>query len=80
MIAAGIERVEHHDCAICNFKCAYFRQGDQLYFDPRCYCSRGSIRVSPWQEAADWINMQSKPDIKERIAAKFGINAANSHQ
>ena len=73
MIAAQIDRVEHHDCSICGYSCAYFRQDDQLYFDPGCRCSSGSVRLSSWQDAADWINMQSKESAAEVIAARFGL-------
>jgi hypothetical protein len=73
MIAAGIERADHHECSICHYMCAYFREDDRLYFDPGCDCNSGGFRSSTWQQAADWINMQSHPRAKENIARRFGI-------
>lgn len=73
---AGIERIEHHDCGGCGYPTAFLVHDDTLYFDPGCYCSRyGRAPLEPreWSEAADWINMQSKPEIKAKLAKSFGI-------
>jgi hypothetical protein len=73
--AAGIERIDHHDCGGCGYMTAYLVQGGQLYFDPGCDCSRrGPAEPEPrdWGDAADWINMQSG-EWAAKIAKRFGI-------
>lgn len=79
MIAANIENVDHHDCGICGFMCRFIRTGDALYFDPGCHCTGGSpLELRPWQDAADWINMQSDPEWRAKIAEKFGLTKEQS--
>lgn len=73
-LAAGITIIDHHDCSICGYMVSYFILGDQLYFDSGCDCGISSQpTVRTWQEAADWINMQTREDIREKIAARFGL-------
>jgi hypothetical protein len=74
MIAANIAFVDHHDCAICGGMVYYVRQGDLLYFDPHCGCGgSGPLEPRSWQDAADWINMQT-PEWQATIAKQFGID------
>lgn len=73
MIAKGIGGVEHHDCSICHGTVSYVRQGARLFFDPHCGCAGdGPLEPRTWQDAADWINMQS-PEWQVKIAGRFGI-------
>lgn len=73
-LAAGIKSIEHHECSICLYMTAYLVRGDQLYFDPSCDCTGGrGPELSSWQDAADWINMQTQDDIRAKIAGRFGI-------
>lgn len=74
MIAAGIEKADHHKCGICGYMTAYLRDGDQLFFDPGCYCSDGFIQLRGWESPAEWINMQTNLEGKKRVAEKFGLD------
>jgi hypothetical protein len=81
VLKAGIKQVDHHDCAGCGYMTRYVIEGDQLYFDPGCHCSRyGYTMAEPrsWDSAADWINMQSRPDVAAKIAAMFGLDLAST--
>lgn len=74
MKAAKITRVEHHDCAMCGYMTAYFREGDNLYFDAGCDCSsRTHIRSATPEDAADWINMQTDPAAGQELRKCFGL-------
>lgn len=74
-IAANINHIPHHDCGGCGCWVAYQRQGENLYFNSNCGCSsfESGPRPCNWYEAADWINMQSKPEIKVELAKRFGL-------
>lgn len=77
MIAAGIETVDHHECGGCRYMVQYFREGESLFFDPSCNCTSGSgPEPRPWESAADWINMQSRPEAKVQIAKRFGFQVS----
>ena len=74
-LAAGIKEIDHHTCSLCGYMTRYIVHNTRLYFDAGCDCptGRSEPRFCEWQDAADWINMQSKPEIASKIAAKFGI-------
>jgi hypothetical protein len=77
MEAAGITRVNHHDCAGCGYMTSYVLspQGE-LFFDPGCWCTMGvggGLRPGGFESAAGWINMQPSADVQRRLAAAFGI-------
>ena len=78
-LKAGIRRVDHHGCSGCGYMTAYLiDDNDQLYFDPGCYCrSYGPVSPEPreWSSVADWINMQSRTEHRDRIAQDFGLAA-----
>jgi hypothetical protein len=78
MVAAGIERVDHHDCGCCGMMVYYHRENDQLFFNPACDCVWHYSPPEPrsWDEAADWINMQSDPKWNADLRARFGLTAA----
>ena len=74
MIAADIARVDHHECGGCGWMVYYFRDGEDLFFDPSCDCSSGSgQREATWDDAAEWINMQTNEVSRNRIAGAFGL-------
>jgi hypothetical protein len=73
MIAADITEVPHHDCGGCGVWVKYLRHGEQLYFGPGCGCSWSNPEPRSWADAADWLNMQSRPDIQQKLAARFGL-------
>lgn len=73
MIAADIDWVDSHECAICFRKVGYARRGDRLFFQPECSCSFSPEEPRTWQDAADWINMQTSDEARLRIAARFGL-------
>lgn len=71
--AAKITYVLHHDCGVCGEWVSYLVQGENLYFDSSCGCVRSHLRVSSWEDAAEWINMQSNEEAKAEIMKKFGL-------
>ena len=75
MIEKNITAVDHHDCGGCGVMVRYYREGEQLYFDPSCGCSSlGGPEPRDWDNAANWINMQSREENAEEIALRFGID------
>jgi hypothetical protein len=78
MIAADIKRVAHHSCSICGFMTAYIRCYDELFFDSGCECcyNPNSLHPRSWDEAARWIEMQDKPEIKADLMKAFGLKSA----
>ncbi len=75
MIAANITHVDHHDCGGCFEMVFYSREGKHLFFNPRCGCSSGWSPPEPrdWSDAADWINMQSSTEWRNKLRARFGL-------
>ena len=73
MKANNITFVEHHNCSLCGYMTNYFVDDDELFFDPGCDCRHSYPERRDFQSAADWINMQTNPEIKAKIAARFGI-------
>lgn len=66
--AAGITRVETRRCSLTGETMFYSIDGDSVsYYDTSGY------QLRSWDDIAGWINMQSKPEIKAQIAAKFGL-------
>ena len=73
-LAAGMKRVRVRDCSMCGYPCAYVIENGELFFDPGCDCThRHHPEPRDWEAAASWINMQTKQEIKNEIAAKFGL-------
>lgn len=73
MIEAGITHVEHHDCGACGSRVFYSREGESLFFNPGCGCAWGPAEPRSWESAADWINMQSSPEWRNRLRERFGM-------
>lgn len=74
MIAAGITEVPHHACALCGYETCYRRRDEMLTFDAGCYCTdRRRELPRSWQDAADWINMQTDLAKARKLAARFGL-------
>ncbi len=77
VLIADINHIENHSCSLCGEMTYYFVAGKELYFNSACDCSAYSKIAPPrpcsWQEVADWINMQSKPESKISIAKQFGM-------
>jgi hypothetical protein len=78
MIAANITSVDHHECGGCYSRVFYSREGEQLFFNPRCGCTSGWTppEPRPWSDAADWINMQTNEGMRQKLRAAFGLAAA----
>lgn len=74
MMAADIKMVEHHECGACGCIVYYFREGEQLYFNPSCGCSETNSEPRTWKSAAEWINMQQEEEWKRKIARRFGFS------
>lgn len=74
-VAAGVRKIDHHDCSFCGYMVAYYVRDGELYFDSGCNCTSNpdSFQRRSWQSAAEWINMQTDPAHARRIAAAFGL-------
>jgi len=75
-MTANIRTIEHHSCAICGYMTRYIHDDGRLFFDAGCYCGRTMSNLEPrsWDEAANWINMQSNEAVRVNIARRFGID------
>lgn len=76
-VKAGISKIDHHECGGCKYMTRYLISDDLLFFDPGCDCSRygrSDPRPAQWQEAADWINMQTKDEHRDRLLKAFGLS------
>lgn len=73
MTEAGIDRVDHHDCGLCGYMTAYIRRSEALYFDRGCDCSWGGWEERSWDDAAEWINMQSDDQSRAKLRTAFGL-------
>lgn len=74
--AKGKTRLDHHGCGGCGYMTAYLFDGDQVYFDPGCYCSSygpSPFELRSYQDIADWLAMQSSDEGRDRIMA--GLNS-----
>lgn len=75
MAEHNITKVDHHTCGICHYMTNYYVSDGQLHFDPGCDCTGGGgWRESSFQDAAEWVNMQSIEANKIDIAKKFGVD------
>jgi hypothetical protein len=74
-LSAKITHVNHHRCSICDSMVGYYIENGDLFFDSMCDCT--SLWSQPqeclWQEAADWINMQTDVSYQEEIMKSFGM-------
>lgn len=74
MKSKSITSVIHHDCGCCGAWTEYrVEQGDLLY-DSSCDCGRSAPRRVGFQDAANWINMQSEDSVKVELMARFGLD------
>jgi hypothetical protein len=74
VIENNISIVNHHDCCICGVWVKYMVVDGCLFFNASCGCSTRAPDPRKWDDAADWINMQSNPENKKSIAKQFGID------
>lgn len=77
MMENGITEVDHHTCSICKDMTKYVRVEEKLFFNSSCDCTTEEfgdvVRPSNWESAAEYINLQLDPKIKEETARRFGI-------
>lgn len=75
VIDNNINVIPHHECAICGEWVAYEVYNKQLFFNSNCGCSSfwSPVILCSWQDAADFINMQSNPRVRVEIASLFGL-------
>lgn len=78
MEAAEILVVPHHDCSLCGHWTNYQRVEGRLYYCSGCGCSYSQPTPRSWDDAADWINMQSDPQIRGEIQNRFGLDRPTS--
>ncbi len=71
---AGIPRIDHHSCGGCGYMTAYLIAGDQVAFDAGCDCTRRSVwEARTFQDLADWINRQSRPEVRRALLERCGL-------
>ncbi len=81
VLAAGIDRIDHHDCGGCGAMVFCSVRDGQLFFNPACDCGGWSPPVPrEWSSASGWINMQSDDGVKADLAKSFGIDPATLQQ
>ena len=73
MMAAGITRVDHHDCGIYGSMVFYSRDGEHLFFNPGCECSWSPPKPRSWDDLAGWINMQTVLEVRNELRAAVGL-------
>lgn len=75
MVAANITRVNSHECGGCGSMVFYSREGERLFFNPACNCSSRWSPSEPreWDDAAEWINMQSHAEERNKLRLRFGL-------
>lgn len=76
--AAGLKWIDHHDCSLCGSMVGYQTDGESLFFCSGCDCLWSPPRRCSWDEAADYINMQTRNserfgDVAAKVALSFGL-------
>ena len=76
MMFSNTTTVDHHKCSFCGWMVKYIREGEHLFFAASCNCTSmpRPARPTGWQNAADWINMQSDDKRKIELMQRFGFS------
>ena len=72
-VESGEQWVPHHACGICGVMTGFILDDESISFDSSCGCASSYPQPRTWQDAADWINMQSDPKHAAEIAKRFGL-------
>jgi len=74
-VTKGIESIPVRECSICNSPLCFVVRNTDLYFSSACACSDYRTNPSPreWGDAAAFINSQTSDQVKQKIAALFGV-------
>ena len=75
MVRQNIVTVRHHTCSICNESVYYIRKDEQLFFDSSCDCCQSEPSLRSWDDAAEWVNLQTNEDYRVVLLSRFGINS-----
>ena len=75
-LAANVTSVPSHPCSFCGHLVGYRIIDGELWYDSGCECvyNPDSLQRRSWQAAADYINMQTSLEWRNKIAAQFGLN------
>jgi hypothetical protein len=73
--AKGATYLENHDCSLCGVSVGYnflpqdavAALGCEVTFRSACGCSWSPDRPASYEDIADWLAMQSKDEIRDRI-------------
>lgn len=77
--ASNVQWVENHKCGFCQVSVGWIIQREdeawKVYYDPNCNCVnyRSLPHEVGWQDCADWINLQSKPEGRNVALLAFGL-------
>ena len=69
----NIYRIPHHECSICGHMVQYEVYREELFFNSSCECVSSNVSKRTWEDAAEWVEMQSNEDAKKRILKVFGL-------
>jgi hypothetical protein len=75
VLAKHITKIDHHKCAICGHTVFYSVIDGSLFFNAGCGCQWESPRAANWQEAANYINMQTDETVRLHVMKQFGLEA-----
>lgn len=73
VLAKGLAWIDHHDCGGCGSMVGYSVEGGRLFFNPGCDCRWSPAEPRDWSDAADWINMQSNAEVRNKLRQRFGL-------
>lgn len=67
----GYGALLHHDCALCGVRVAYFFDAGGVTFNSSCGCGSAAPSRSSFRAVADWLEMQSSDEIREKLIGGF---------
>lgn len=73
VLAKRITKIDHHRCSMCQHMVFYSVIDGSLFFNAGCGCAWESPRACNWQEAANYINMQTDESVRLWVLKQFGM-------
>lgn len=73
VLGARITKIDHHKCLICKHMVFYSVVDGSLFFNAGCGCGWEPPRAANWQEAANYINMQTDETVRLHVMKQFGL-------
>jgi hypothetical protein len=73
VLSKQITKIDHHRCSLCNHMVYYLVIGGELFFNPGCDCKWEDPEPRDWQDAANFINMQTNEIIRSQLMKQWGF-------